>query len=291
MSFSERRHYGDPSRGVRGLLFPGLPLLLSGLALLFGLPFLFALPLLALQGCRLFETDIPLSLELPELPAHWQECCPDLAWLIVVPGTETSLQIPSGQVGSPCVGVPKTQHQPVLAFPTVAGGRCCLCPAAAVFPLDLSADGRTLSLRWEQGPVGKALQRLVAQGVDVEILNVPRLCREIDERFPEDPWTLDLDLAADCLARESFRVTDLRSRTCRAVHLQVGPGLWFLESPFFVPVAVPEGQGPASGQASLTPELLLPAVALGFHHLLEAEAGWVADLWVGEQQTLWLPAP
>ncbi|MBN1837981.1 MAG: hypothetical protein JW820_19140 [Spirochaetales bacterium] len=227
----------------------------------------------------MYQTDIQMQLELPELPGHWLECFGEPGWLIVVPGTETSLQIPPGSPAVPCIRLPKLQHQSVLAFPTPCDP-CVLPPAAGVFPLDSSGDGRVLTLRWEQGPVGEILQRLLRQGLEVEALNVPRLCREILARSPQDPWALDLDGAAAALVSGSFRVTDLRSLPCRVIELELAPGRWFLESPFFVPTV----------QTASSPTLTMPDVPFGLHSLFEVEAGWVADLWVDERQVLRIPA-
>ena len=237
----------------------------------------------ALSACRLFGGGIALGLELPELPAHWREGLGDLEWVILVPGAPgggEALRVPVSDAAPRQISLGKTQHQPVLAYPSIAGGACWLRPAAAVFPLDLSADGRSLALSWRRGPAAEILRRLLAQDVVVETLNVPRLCREVDERFAADPWSLDLELAAARLAAGAFRVTDLRARPSRSITLSVGPGLWFLESPFAVPVEV-------APETSLS----FPEVPLGFHRLLEADRGWVADLWVGEREVLMIMAP
>jgi hypothetical protein len=262
------------------------------------------LPVLLL-GCRLFTCDVPLCLELPQIPEHWMICFGDLAWLVVVPGTDIEQLVDAGQ-NILVLELPKSQNQPVLCYPVVLGGGCRLPPAAAVYPLDLREDLCTLPLRWEQGPVGELLRRLVAQGVAAESLNVPRLCQEIGMRFGTDPWTLDLERAAVGLASGAFRVTDLRALDCRQVRIMVEAGRWFLESPFFVPIAVPVETGPPVKVGSLAEagdpaeeaprilagpaELVLPTVPLGYHRLFEVRMGWVADLWVGEKETLWVAA-
>ncbi|MBN1836345.1 MAG: hypothetical protein JW820_10880, partial [Spirochaetales bacterium] len=231
------------------------------------------------SGCRMYETEIPVELELPELPEHWRQCFGAPAWSVVVPATGASFEIPSHSTAPPCVRLPKLQHQPVLAFPAPWGGVCSLPPAAGIYPLDLCADGRTLRLRWDQGPAGRILQRLLRQGARIEALNVPRLCREILTRYPADPWALDLDAAAAALVSGSFRVTDLGPLPCRTVELEIEPGRWFLESPFLVPAEQHEAAAPLS----------LPEVPLGFHRLFAVQYGWVADLWVDRDQVLLLP--
>jgi hypothetical protein len=262
-----------------------------------------ALPVVLL-GCRFFACDIPLRLEFPEIPEHWAACFGDPAWLVVVPGTVVEQLVDAGR-NSLVLELPKNQHQPVLSYPIVFGGGCHLPPAAAVYPLDLSVDRRTLALRWEQGPAGELLRRLIAQGVATESLNVSRLCREIRERLGNDPWSLDLDRAAARLASGAFRVTDLRSLDCRQMRIPVEAGRWFLESPFFSPISVPAEAGPLTnaGRSSKPgaaveqaayilsgpAELVLPSVPLGYHRLFEVHIGWVADLWVGEKETLWVP--
>ena len=273
----------------------------------------------------MYGSELPLALQLPELPSHWQECFGAIAWLVVVPGTETIIEVPAGCTQGQGILLPKRQHQPVLAFPLPAGGLCGLpasgscglpasgfCrlpPAAAVFPLDLSADRSALLLSWEQGPLGELLQGLLRQGLEVETLNVPRLCREIQVRFPADPWTLDVDAAAAALVTGRFRVTDLRPLASRTVALELWPGRWFLESPFFVPVVAPGESGPpaagsaepgsfaadagtdtAGSEVAACTVLLVPDVPFGFHRLFEVDAGWVADLWVDEHRVLRMPA-
>jgi hypothetical protein len=240
-----------------------------------------------LGGCTFFAGELPLQVVLPEVPAHWHPSLGEPAWRVVVPGTGSEPPI------GPCLPVdpgtatfslevPKILHVPVLAYPVAARGCCTLPPAAAVYPIDLGADHRTIVLSWERGPAGEILRRLAAQGVDLETLNVPRLCREIDDRFVPDPWVLDLDRAAAALASGSFRVTELRGLDRRDVRLPLGPGSWFLESPFCSPVEVTAWDS--------QPGLELPSVPVGFHRLFEREAGWVADLFVTERELLWVPA-
>jgi len=246
----------------------------------------------------MYGSEIPLALQLPELPGHWQECFGAVGWLVVVPGTETIIEVPAGCTQPQGILLPKRQHQPVLAFPLPASGSCGLpaagfCrlpPAAAVFPLDLAADRTALVLSWEQAPLGELLHRLLRQGVEVETLNVPRLCREIQSRFPADPWSLDVDAAAAALVTGCFRVTDLRPLASRTVALELGPGRWFLESPFFVPVVAAVDADSVGSDAAACSVLLVPDVPLGFHRLFEVDTGWVADLWVDERRVLRIPA-
>jgi hypothetical protein len=195
------------------------------------------LPAVFCGGCRFLAAEAPVWVVLPDVPAHWRDTLGDPAWRVVVPGMDTGPLIGPG-IGALPLRVPKSQNVPVLGYPVAVEGRCVLPPAAAVFPADLAADHCTLALSWERGPAGEILRRLGVQGVDLETLNAPRLCREIEERFAPDPWALDLDRAADALVCGSFRVTDLRALDRREVRLPVGAGWWFLESPFFPTVEV-----------------------------------------------------
>jgi hypothetical protein len=271
---------GEGLRCGRGRLgCPGLLLLLGALP---GAGFL-------LDACDLLAPEAEVLLVLPQPPPQWRQTVNGLSWRVLIPGGGTEeLHASAQDPGGTAARLPKRLNQPVLAYLEAEGGTpggspgggLAFPPAAAVSPCDLSADGRTLPLSWVRGPAGELLRRLLARGLEVETLNAARLCREIEERFPEDPWRLDCDAAVLALASGSFRVTDLRPLPCRAVEVDVGQGEWFLESPFFAPLVAGPGK-----------RLRLPAVAVGFHRLFERGRGWKGDLWVEEQRVLWIPAP
>jgi hypothetical protein len=114
--------------------------------------------------------------------------------------------------------------------------------------------------------------------MDCAAINVTRLRREMSERAPDDPWSLDLNRICLRLAAEEFRLTDIRPAPCRDLLLELSPGWWFLESPFCEPVS-----------AQMDGSLRFEAVPLGAHFLMaEDPAGDIFFLYVEEERELLL---
>lgn len=233
--------------------------------------FLLFLLCLPPAGCSWFSDELAVSVRLPETPEHWLKAFPELRYELLLPGADAAPEA-SPWPADGKLSIPKESNWPVLAVPVIGDGRVRLPPAGAVWPLNLSAGGQDLVLRWEGGPLAEILLALRRERVDVSTLNTARLDREMRERSGGDPWRLDLAYLAERLASGEFRVTDIRALPCRSLLLPIPAGAWFLESPFCLPQVTAEGEA-----------LALTEVPLGAHRLfrVDGQAGYV--LYVGSE--------
>lgn len=228
-------------------------------------------------GCSLYGHSLPLTVQLPSAPHHWQTAFPKLRYRIVYPAPDgdgfEELFVEQGT--QPAIELPKILYLPVLAYPAISTESLELAPAGGIYPTDCTNNNSSLTLSWESGAAAEVLYRLWIRGVDGSSINVPRLLTEMAERCQGDPWSLDLSLICSQLASRDFRVTDIHPAPGRDLILESGPGWWFLESPFRLPV-------PAATDGSL----LLEAVPLGAHFLFESATASCFFLYVEEDTVL-----
>jgi hypothetical protein len=264
---------------VMSVVFPNpsmrrRPVIVSAPRLL-GMPVL--LHMLLCCACTFYSIHSPLTVRLPEAPAHWQQAFPELSYRIFFPTNDSGGFAERRVDGDARVTIPfpKTLYLPVLAYPDLPGRSIDLPPAGGVYPLDSDTVAESISLSWQRGAAAEVLKRLWEQGVDCSTINVPRLCGEISTRSQGDPWALDLDRICDRLAAEEFRLTDIRLAPSRNLLLEPGTGNWFLESPFRFQIS-----------AETDGSLLLQNVPLGAHTLFENPPEARYFLWVQEGTTL-----
>jgi len=236
---------------------------------------------LALVSCSLYlpATSVPVS--LPELPEHWRAAFQQIEYRLQWPSGEDGTDVAGGEWrGVACpqreLRLPKRAYLPVVARPYLPEVDLLLPCAGGVFPVDVDPGG-CLHLSWRRGPAAELLLDLDGHGLDLEHLNVPRLCAELELAGGEDPWNLDLAGIAAGLASGEMRATAIRLQPLADLRLPAGPGHWFLESPLRLPC-------PADAEGLVS----LPAVGPGLHLLFRAGGGERLDLYVGDQEVLWL---
>jgi hypothetical protein len=219
-------------------------------------------PLLPL-ACSLYGHSLPLTVQLPRTPDHWQAAFPELRYRIVYPIPDRdSFEELIVEQGTPlAIELSKILYLPVLAYPIISAESLQLPPAGGIYPLDCNTQSSAITLSWESGAAAEVLYRLWIHGVNCSTINVPRLRVEMVERCEGDPWSLDLSLICSQLANRDLRVTDIHLAPCRDLLLESSPGQWFLESPFRTPVEAAEGY------------LRLERVPLGPHLLFNGASG------------------
>jgi hypothetical protein len=232
----------------------------------------------ALSGCGDFGPSARVSVRLPDPPPHWRAAFPDLRAELDYPGAggaRLTAGIPRwGSVVE--VECSKGGNGPFLAWP-VAGSHPsrALKPAGGLYPSSL-ASAEEIRLTWTEGPLALAVAALAAAGFDVAGINTARLGERMSA--PVDPWTWDIASIASRLAAGEFTSYDLDFLPEATVRIAVGPGEWFLDSPFRgVEATDPFGV------------LVLAHVSHG-RHLLAATDGRLAALWVDRQGAVTLPA-
>jgi hypothetical protein len=175
----------------------------------------------------------------------------------------------------------KQGNSPVLAYPEVSEGTGSgvvaarfLRPAGGLYPhsLDATSPEQILDLSWEDGFLAVVMSRLQTFGLEISLVNSAALRDRL--RALQDPWNMDLGIAAEALAGGRFTAYDLDALPSREVRLDPGPGNWFLESPFSPVWRVRDGQ-----------TLLLSEVSLGMHALFN-QHGRAIRLSVGERETV-----
>jgi hypothetical protein len=245
---------------------------------------------LGLSACSLYLPTVHVAVSLPPLPAHWQETFPEVVFQLEFPASDgtTTLAVdlasiparPARSAAGPQqteLRLPKGTYLPVVARPCLAETGIMLPCAGGVYPLDMD-PGETLCLSWRRGPAAQLLLDLDGHGLDLEHLNVPRLCAEMDLRGGEDPWNLDLPEIAGSLAAGQMRVTAIHLQPLLDLRLPAGRGSWFLESPLRLPCL-----------ADATGVVNLQGVTPGLHRLFEVARGSRLDLYVSDQEVLWIP--
>jgi len=232
---------------------------------------------LLLFACSLYGHSLPLKVQLPPAPHHWQTAFPKLRYRLLypIPDSEGFEELFVDQGRQPVIELPKILYLPVLAYPVISTESLELPPAGGIYPTDCTNNSSSITMSWESGAAAELLYRLWIRGVDCSSINVPRLRAEMAERCQGDPWSLDLSMICSRLAAGGFRVTDIHPAPYRDLILESGPGSWFLESPFRIPV-------PPSTDGSL----LLEAVPLGPHLLFDCATGSCFFLFVDESTEL-----
>ena len=241
--------------------------------------------MVSLSSCALAQPGQRAQVLLPPPPAHWQAAFPGLAFrLSARDGGGTPAQVIAQDWQQPVeIECSRAVNTPILAWPFVPAGRAAvpvgpglLRPAGGFFPGGLRSfrGGQVIELSWEDGAAALVVDRVAAAGRDVSRFNVPRLCRFLREKG--DPWSVDLDAAAQRIAEGEFTAWDLDRLPSRDARVTPGAGSWFLESPFSRPCAAEQGV------------LLLGDVPEGSHRLFSL-SGACWRLEAGEGVTLLVP--
>ncbi len=235
-----------------------------------------------LSACSVFQATQAVAVLVPAPPPAWQAAFPGLAFRLTARDATGSLvEVVVTDWRNPAViACTHDLNRPVLAWPFVPTGphpvaAGVLRPAGGLFPRNLRTwNGEAvLELCWEDGAAAAVLDRAAAAGTDLSRFNAERLCDSLLKEA--DPWRVDLDLAAQRIAEGAFTAWDLDELPCRAVAAAVGPGSWFLESPFSVPVAAECGV------------VNLGEVTMGTHRLFSLAGGsWRLQVEEGEMLVL-----
>ncbi|MDR1277381.1 MAG: hypothetical protein LBK02_01375 [Treponema sp.] len=237
---------------------------------------------LLLSGCRL--VDSVYSLELPDLPASWEDLLGPPQWRVewISPGgKKESLTTVKGLE----ISMPHTWASPVSAGPfwPDAGIRPGLFyPAGAIFPFDLS--GNTLALSWRGGVDAVLYWELAAacaaQAADTDeasirsaLLRQPRnfdwpRFRELldDPSIPEevrlDPWTVDWKTTAARIVLSGFDKRRIVPEAWEETPIPVPAGSWIGLSPFAPPLVFDGDETPVFPIGSKTGSWFSPAGVL-----------------------------
>jgi len=243
--------------------------------------------LVSLSSCPVFQPGQRTQVLLPPPPVHWQIAFPGLAFRVSArDGGGAPVETVVADWQRPLeIECSRAVNTPILAWPFVPGGRGAvqvdpglLRPAGGFFPGSLRSfeGGEAIELSWEDGAAAFVVDRVASAGRDMSRFNVPRLCRFLQEHG--DPWSVDLDAAAQRITEGEFTAWDVERLPSRDVRVAPGAGSWFLESPFFLPCAAEQGV------------LLLGGVPRGSHSLYSL-SGACWRLEVGEGEPLLVPGP
>jgi hypothetical protein len=212
---------------------------------------------------------------LPAPPVPWQIAFPRMSFSIVTRTAQGTEQKGAQDWHAPvAVTCARGVNIPVLAYPS----REHLRPAGGFYPFSLRdfQGQQVLELTWQDGAAALVVERLVREGLDVSLFNVPRLRKFLEKSG--DPWDVDLDTVAEKIARGEFNAWDINRLPTRDVDVFPGSGTWFLESPFSGSWNVESGR------------IRLATVSLGGHYLFSLEgACWRLE--VGPREVLLAPAP
>jgi hypothetical protein len=243
--------------------------------------------LLSSSSCAFLSLEEEVTLICPSPPVAWQIAFPGLGFRVVTGhsrGAAVVTEIAGWRVPSSC-RCSRAVNSPIVAWPYEPGNQRSaaftpglLRPAGGFFPLSFRASGerQVVELSWEEGPAALVMSRVAGEGRDTSRFNVPRLCRFLGESG--EPWSQDLDAAAQKISQGEFTAWDIDQLPCRDAEVEPGPGTWFLESPFSPTFESTGGR------------LILPHVALGTHRLFSIEGlSWTLE--VGEKETMLMPAP
>jgi hypothetical protein len=205
------------------------------------------------EGCNL-APDQEVTVLLPAPPAAWQIAFPRLGFSVVTtdPGKGARVVSVESWRDTPSLPCGRAPNTPVLAFPLPAAQ---LRPAGGFYPASLRTrgNGAVLELSWEDGPAALVMFRVIAQGLDPSLFNVPKLSRYL-KKHP-DPWNVDLDAVAQKILRGDLTAWDIDLLPCRDADVESGPGTWFLESPF------------SSSFDAINGRVTLPEISMGNHRL------------------------
>jgi hypothetical protein len=189
--------------------------------------------LIGLSSCPVFQTGQRVQVLLPPPPVHWQIAFPGLAFRVTArDGSGAPVQIVVEDWQQPMeIECSRAVNTPILAWPFVPAcrgavpvGPGLLRPAGGFYPGSLRTfrGQEVVELAWEDGAAALVVDRAVSAGRDASRFNVPRLCRLLRER--DDPWSVDLDAAAQRIAEGEFTAWDLDRLPSRDVRVSTGGG-------------------------------------------------------------------
>lgn len=243
--------------------------------------------LCALCACTAFLPDQEVRVLPPVPPVHWQIAFPQLAFLVTARDSHgRPREVIAQDWRRPArIECARALNAAILAWPFVpqrpplaAVPPGALRPAGGFFPSCLrDFEGtQVVELTWEDGASALVVDRVAAAGGDVSRFNAARFCAYL--RQEPDPWQVDLDAAAQGIAEGRFTAWDIDLLPAREARAAVGPGSWFLESPFSLPAAAENGV------------VVVGGVSRGSHRLFSL-AGSCWRLEVGEGEPLLIPGP
>lgn len=180
--------------------------------------------------------SLPVLVELPEFPAVWAAAeAWELSW---VSSSGRGGPVSARPGATLCLELPRSGDAALLCRAVFGAYRSL--PYGAVWPLDLSEDGRL-----RPGPGGgyaAALAgTLLGAGYRRCPFDLPRFAREAQARLG-DPWDVDPQPLAAIVAKRAFRIDYLRAPGTQAVRISGLPLPLAPDSPWGSP-AIPDGAG------------------------------------------------
>jgi hypothetical protein len=226
-----------------------------------------AILVLACAGCGRVIPDEGFVLELPELPAGWEQVLGAAHWRVEYAGASGKRTVKNLNPGKRAVlELPQTWASAVLAWPYwpergIAAG--IFRPAGALFPYDatVSAAGSgSLSASWRGGVDALLYWELAraAAGGAAETktprlpanFNWPRFREfmagaDLNEAIRAEPWLADWRAIAVKIAHSGFDKRRITGEAREETPLPVPPGVWIGTSPFAAPLRFEDGRAPA----------------------------------------------
>ncbi len=186
--------------------------------------------LLLITGCSFFSDTVSVRVTVPEGLFPWERYGAVEKYLIeypdpLKPERSIVLTVDSG-VSSLRIDLPKGPFVPVTVSPD-SGGK----PAGAVYPYDMTDDG-FLEVSSLRGFAVDVLLSLLPEKTRVEGVNVRKIIEAIEERYSDNPWSLDSEVLRRSIVMGSLSFYSFKSMETADVTVKGCGGRWVPGNPF-----------------------------------------------------------
>jgi hypothetical protein len=232
-----------------------------------------------LISCEPFSSETTITLSLPQFPDQWACLDGEIVFTIMYQGRGSAIEAVESYWGASnvTIHIPKRINTPVLGIPSIRGFE--LLPCGCVLPLDATGTwGEEACLAWEHGCVASILMTLAEKGLDISMINIDKLAREIEEKAPSaDPWRLDMAQICERLSSGGFATYYIDPLPARTIELDPIEGAWCSEDPF-------AGLSYADEDGTL----LIPDCTYGFHRFFSIDSKEILDVQVSGEESRWI---
>lgn len=259
-----------------------------------------------LAGCSWISGETEVELQLPELPADWDNLGPIVAEVQVLsagavsettvvkwePARAFPLLLPKERV-TPVLVTPRPSAAGVLPKAAARAPWSALRPAAAIYPHTVTSEG-AMHASWLVGAAVVELEP-ITRAYGWSWFNLGRILSELRYVEARSAWWLEWQRIRERLWEHRFRSSYLSQQELHEVSVEVPAGEWIPQDPFLESIWAGGGDAAEEAAAAAAAETATAAAAVdatstvrctlpaGLHRYLQPEPGRRLEIYVNER--------